>query len=143
LREFERHTGISFELLGATPYTMAALPPPGEDASLSQEEWYATMLLPHEVVVPLDLEELGDSLKESEFVFVGAHSKQDQELCRHDLREEDLEQAIRDGRYVLRFLSAGPPVSWTVWPFVRGDWGTKVTRRIDAEPVTDGAVSPR
>ena len=90
--------------------------------------------------VPLDLEELGNSLAECDFVFVGAHSKQDQELCRHDLRGEELEQAVRDGRYVLRFLAAGPPVSWTVWPYVQGDWGTKVTRRLDGEPITDGAV---
>lgn len=140
LREYERYTGISFELLGATPHTMKALPPPGEDSLLSQEEWYATMFLPHEVEVPLDLEELGNSLAECDFVFVGAHSKQDQELCRHDLRGEELEQAVRDGRYVLRFLAAGPPVSWTVWPYVQGDWGTKVTRRLDGEPITDGAV---
>ncbi len=132
LRDYERYAGVSFELYGATPYTMKALPPPEPEPPLSREAWLSLLLLPQSVLVPIGEAQLPDSTEQYDFVFVGAHSRQGHELVRHDLRENVLVQAIRDGCYQLNFLAAAPPHSWTVWPYLRGrGWGEKVTYPID------------
>ena len=131
LRDYELYTGVSFELRGATRHAMKALPPPEPEPPVSQEAWRSLVLLPYEVVVPLGKEELDGNAEQYDFVFVGAHSVQGEELVRYDLREDELEQALRQGCHRLSFLTAAQPVSWTVWPYLRhGGWGVKSTRPI-------------
>ena len=131
LRDYELYTGVSFELRGATKHAMKPLPPPEPEPPLSPEAWRSMLLLPYEVLVPLGKEELTDGAEQYDFVFVGAHSLQGQELVRYDLRKDELAQALQQGCHLLRFLAAAPPVSWTVWPYLRhGGWGVKSTRPI-------------
>jgi hypothetical protein len=131
LRDYELYTGVSFELRGATRHAMKALPPPEPEPPVSREDWRSLVLLPYEVVVPLGKEELAGDAEQYDFVFVGAHSIQGEELVRYDLREDELERALRQGCHRLSFLTAAQPVSWTVWPYLRhGGWGVKSTRPI-------------
>ncbi len=131
LRDYELYTGISFELRGATRHAMKALPPPEPEPPVSREAWRSLVLLPCEVLVPLGKEELDGNAEQYDFVFVGAHSTQGEELVRYDLREDELEQALQRGCHRLSFLTAAQPVSWTVWPYLRhGGWGVKSTRPI-------------
>jgi len=131
LRDYELYTGVSFELRGATRHAMKALPPPEPEPPVSREAWRSLVLLPYEVLVPLGKEELAGSAEQYDFVFVGAHSTQGEELVRYDLREDELKQALQHGCHRLSFLAAAQPVSWTVWPYLRhGSWGVKSTRTI-------------
>jgi len=131
LRDYERYTGVSFELRGATRHAMKPLPPPEPEPPVSLEDWRSLVLMPYEVLVPLNKEELAGSAEQYDFVFVGAHSTQGQELVRYDLRGGELEQALKHGCHRLSFLAAAPPVSWTVWPYLRnGSWGVKSSHPI-------------
>ena len=131
LRDYELYAGISFELRGATRHAMKPLPPPEPESPVSPEAWRSLVLVPYEVLVPLGKEELAGSPEPYDFVFVGAHSTQGDELVRYDLRDAELEQAMQDGCHRLSFLAAAQPVSWTVWPYLRkGGWGEKFTRAI-------------
>jgi hypothetical protein len=131
LRDYELYTGVSFELRGATRHAMKALPPPEPDPPVSREAWQSMLLLPYEVLVPLSKEEVDGSADQYDFVFVGAHSVQGEELTRYDLRDDELQQALRNGCHRLHFVAAEQPASWTVWPYLRhSGWGTKSTRPI-------------
>jgi hypothetical protein len=131
LRDYELYTGVSFELRGATRHAMKALPPPEPEPPVSPEAWRSLVLTPWEVLVPLGKEELTEGAEQYDFVFVGAHSTQGEELVRYDLRENELAQALQHGCHRLRFHAATPPVSWTVWPYLRdGGWGVKSTRPV-------------
>lgn len=131
LRDYELYTGVSFELRGATTHAMKALPPPEPEPPVTPEDWRSLILRPNEVLVPLGERELAGVAELYDFVFVGAHSAQGEELVRYDLRDDELERALRHGCHRLSFLAAAPPVSWTVWPYLRqGGWGVKSTRPI-------------
>jgi Glycosyltransferase (GlcNAc) len=131
LGDYELYTGISFELRGATRHAMKALRPPEPEPPVNLEAWRSLLLLPYEVVVPLGKQELAGSAEQYDFVFVGAHSTQGDELVRYDLRQGELEKALQHGCHRLSFLAAAEPVSWTVWPYLRhGGWGVKSTRPI-------------
>jgi hypothetical protein len=110
---------------------MKPLPPPEPQPPVSLEAWRSLVLLPYEVEAPLGKEQLAGSAEQYDFVFVGAHSAQGEELARYDLRADELKQALQHGSHRLIFLAAAQPVSWTVWPYLRdGGWGLKSTRSI-------------
>jgi hypothetical protein len=84
--------------------------------------------------VTISQEELPSAPEDYDFVFVGAHSANGEELCRYDLLGDELLQSLQEGFYQLSFMSTQSPVSWTVWPYLRGKgWGTKSTSPIKNE----------
>jgi hypothetical protein len=132
LQDYERYAGISFEFKGATAHAMKPLPPPEPVPPQTAEEWLCMLSRSYELRVTISKDELPSAPEDYDFVFVGAHSANGDELYRYDLLGDELLQSLQEGFYQLSFMSNVSPVSWTVWPYLRErGWGTKCTRQVN------------
>lgn len=135
LKDYEFFCGLSFAARAVSQHAQRGLPPPEPLPPVDEAGLQALLLRPRCLDVPLAEVALVGGLEAQAFWYVGAHCAQGEELVRHDLRGEELAQALERGFFRLQFGSLQVPVRWTVWPYVsETGWGTPVSRPCGPEP---------
>jgi len=130
--DFQRHTGISFRLRGATAHAERGGIPPEPQPPRDLADLDRQIVRRRSVTIPIG-PTLADEPRDGiVFLYVGAHSHYGEELIRVDLREDQLATALAEASYLLEFNAAAAPAEWTLWVY-RDDtgWGRKVSGRVD------------
>jgi len=133
LRDYQVFAGIHYGMRGVSDHTLRDEPPPEPGASADDPRWSERFVRRHSVRIRVLPNDLPRALDDLDFLYVGAHSEDDQEIYRCDLAGAELASFLcrQPHEWELAFDSPLFPRSWTVWPHSRGrGWLRKVTGEI-------------
>lgn len=140
LREYEEYAGISFEHRGVQQTTLDKTYPPNNIPYNTEQEWKDTFCRSNDVRIIFHRDELKDkdgNLKDDyDFVYVGAHDEDYEEIYREDLTAAKVKQYLQnewiDFRLIFLADQSRVPKTFTVWPHSKKDgWQERIVKDVE------------
>jgi Glycosyltransferase (GlcNAc) len=116
LLQYELYTGVCITIRKVTSDALSRNPPNYQLSHKSIKGFYDDLHTSHSLIIPFPNEL--ESIQHYDFIYIGAHGANGEELIRRDLYGQDMNNFRRHGSMLLCFCSVSYPSSYTIWPHV-------------------------
>ncbi len=130
LNDYEKYAGLNFKLRAVQQHTMDRKNPPNPVTWNDETQWLDTFSKKEHVNISVPIDKI-DMPNDLQFMFVGVHGKNDNQLYRKDLDSKEINRYMKNGKFVMNldFMCTDKPDKWILWPFSKSDKWQKQLKR--------------
>ena len=132
LQDYEKYSGLNFKLRAVQQHTKDRKDPPNPVTWQDDEQWLQSFSREQKINITVPVREI-DLPDDLQFMFVGVHDKNDNQLYRQDLTASQIKSQTHQNnlRINLSFDSCAEPHKWILWPFSKSSqWKKQLSRPV-------------